>query len=105
MIENLNFLTEKQELTMTAYRKKVTLIKDFNPDHNGECLNCNCCLSDCECLYLVSDYFLEVGDDILYNHKLYKSQKVFDEHVVLNEDLMVNIEDVHKVIITPPYKN
>ena len=40
---------------MNCNIKKVTLFKNFTPDHNGECLNCDCWLSDCECLYLMSN--------------------------------------------------
>ena len=47
---------------MSVERKKVKLMKNFNPDHNGECLGCDAWASDCECLYIVADEDPEAGD-------------------------------------------
>ena len=51
---------------MSADKKKVKLIRNFNPDHNGECLGCDSPFEkDCECLYLVADEDPQQGDNAL----------------------------------------
>ena len=48
---------------MTADRKSVKLIKNFDPDHNGECLGCDSPFEKgCECIFLVSDEDPEAGE-------------------------------------------
>ena len=86
---------------MTVNKKQVKLFKDFNPDHNGECLGCDAWADDCECLYLIdTKTFLENKNRVLYNHKVFEVEKTYDEHVVLNGEV-VKSEFVYKIIATP----
>lgn len=95
---------------MTANRKKVILIKNFNPNHNEKwCKGCNCEFEkECVCLYLVSDQDPEPGENALLAlreaHGVFEKvyvQEVYDGYASIGSGKAVPANILYAIIAEP----
>ena len=90
---------------MPVDRKKVKLMRNFDPDHNGECLGCDSPFEkDCECLFLVSDEDPEAGEFALGGttkpgvlKKVYV-QEVYEGCASIGSGMATSVKNLWRVI-------